>query len=403
MKPKLPIVFIVMTVVIDAMGIGLIIPVMPQLLLEVLPTATLGQAAIWGGVMAMLFSLMQFLFGPMLGSLSDQYGRKPLLLVTLVMMTIGYLIMALAGGIWLLLFGRIIGGISSATQSTATAYIADISKPEEKAGNFGLISAGFGIGFVLGPLLGGALVEFGTRAPFYAAGLLALANALFGAVVLRESLTASNRRTFEWRRANPLGAFRYIGQFKDLIPLLWVSFCFYISVAVYPAIWVYYTTERFGWSPGLIGVSLAVYGGSTVLVQAVLIRLANRYLGDNKTVKLGLIIQIPTLTMIALVGDGTLLLALTPLAALGSIGTPALQAIMSRAVETESQGALLGVLASLNAFATMIALIGMTQIFAYFSRGDALLYLPGAPFLLSALLMALGLGLFWRLRLSAQA
>ena len=140
-----------------------------------------------------------------------------------------------------------------------------------------------------------------------------------------------------------------------------------------------------------------------MLVQAVLIRLANRYLGDNKTVKLGLIIQIPTLTMIALVGDGTLLLALTPLAALGSIGTPALQAIMSRAVGTESQGALLGVLASLNAFATMIALIGMTQIFAYFSRGDALLYLPGAPFLLSALLMALGLGLFWRLRLSAQA
>ena len=155
-----------MTVVIDAMGIGLIIPVMPQLLLEVLPTATLGQAAIWGGIMAMLFSLMQFLFGPMLGSLSDQYGRKPLLLVTLVIMALGYLIMALAGGIWLLLFGRIIGGISSATQSTAAAYIADISKPDEKAGNFGLISAGFGIGFVLGPLLGGALVEFGTRAPF---------------------------------------------------------------------------------------------------------------------------------------------------------------------------------------------------------------------------------------------
>ena len=403
MTPKLPIFFIVMTVVIDAMGIGLIIPVMPQLLLEVLPTATLGQAAIWGGIMAMLFSLMQFLFGPMLGSLSDQYGRKPLLLVTLVIMALGYLIMALAGGIWLLLFGRIIGGISSATQSTAAAYIADISKPDEKAGNFGLISAGFGIGFVLGPLLGGALVEFGTRAPFYAAGLLALANALFGAVVLRESLTASTRQAFEWRRANPLSAFRYIGQFKDLTALLWVSFCFYISVAVYPAIWVYYTTERFDWSPGLIGVSLAVYGGSTVLVQTVLIRLANRYLGDNKTVKLGLIIQIPTLAMIALVGDGTLLLALTPLAALGSIGTPALQAIMSRAVGTESQGALQGVLASLNAFATMIALLAMTQIFAHFSSGDALVYLPGAPFLVSALLMALGLGLFWRLQLSAKA
>ena len=403
MTAKLPILFIVLTVVIDAMGIGLIIPVMPQLLLEVLPTATLGQAAIWGGIMAMLFSLMQFLFGPMLGSLSDQYGRKPVLLITLVIMALGYLIMALAGGIWLLLIGRIIGGISSATQSTAAAYIADVSKPEEKAGNFGLISAGFGIGFVLGPLLGGALVEFGTRAPFYAAGLLALANALFGALVLRESLTASARRAFEWRRANPLSAFRYIGQFKDLTPLLWVSFCFYVSVAVYPAIWVYFTTERFDWSPGLIGVSLAVFGGSTVVVQAVLIRLAARYLGDIKTVKLGLMIQIPTLSMIALVDSGALLLALTPLAALGSIGTPALQAIMSRAVDAESQGALQGVLASLNAFATMLALLGMTQVFAYFSGSGAIIYLPGAPFLMSALLMAIGLGLFGRLHLSTKS
>ena len=403
MTVKLPILFIVLTVVIDAMGIGLIIPVMPQLLLEVLPTATLGQAAIWGGIMAMLFSLMQFLFGPMLGSLSDQYGRKPVLLITLVIMALGYLIMALAGGIWLLLVGRIIGGISSATQSTAAAYIADISKPDEKSGNFGLVSAGFGIGFVLGPLLGGALVEFGTRAPFYAAGLLALANALFGALVLRESLTTSARRTFEWRRANPLSAFRYIGQFKDLTPLLWVIFCFYVSVAVYPAIWVYFTTERFDWSPGLIGVSLAVFGGSTVVVQAVLIRLAARYLGDIKTVKLGLMIQIPTLAMIALVDSGALLLALTPLAALGSIGTPALQAIMSRAVDAESQGALQGVLASLNAFATMLALLCMTQVFAYFSGSGAIIYLPGAPFLMSALLMAIGLGLFGRLHLSTKS
>ena len=402
MRLKLPIIFIVLTVVIDAMGIGLIIPVMPQLILEVLPLATLGQAAVWGGIMAMLFALMQFLFGPVLGNLSDQYGRKPVLLLSLLIMAFGYLIMGLAASIALLLIGRIIGGISAATQSTAAAYIADISKPEDKAGNFGLISAGFGVGFILGPLLGGALVEYGTKAPFYAAGLLAVANTIFGALVLNESLPTTARRAFAWRRANPLSALRHISQFNDLTPLLWVNFFYYIAVAVYPAVWVFFTIERFDWSPALIGISLAVYGSATVLVQGVLVRLAARHLGDAKTVAIGLMVQIPTFIMIALVNQGVLLLALTPLAALGSLGMPALQALMSRAVGTESQGALQGVLSSLNAIATIIALLGMTQIFAYFSRDDTLLYLPGAPFVMSALLMAMGLAVFWRMQLSEK-
>ena len=388
-----------MTVVIDAMGIGLIIPVTPQLILDLLPTVSLGQAAIWGGVMATLFALMQFLFGPVLGSLSDQYGRKPVLLIMLVIMAFGYLVMALAASIWVLLLGRIIGGIGSATQATAAAYIADVSKPEDKAGNFGLISAGFGIGFVLGPLLGGALVEFGTRAPFYAAGLLALANTAMGALVLQESRTTKGGTDINWERANPLSTFRHIGQFKNLNILLWVHFYYFIAVAVYPAVWVFYTVERFDWSPGLIGLSLAVFGSAMALVQGMLVRVAVRHLGDRRTVFLGLIIQVPLLISIAMINHGTLLLAMTPLAALGSIGTPALQAIMSRAVAPDSQGALQGILVSLSAVATMLALLGMTQIFAYFSSRAALFYLPGAPFLLSALLMLLALGLFSRIRM----
>lgn len=245
---RLPLVFIMITVVIDAMGIGLIMPVMPDLLTEV-QGGSLANAAIWGGILSTSFAVMQFLFGPVIGGLSDRFGRRPVLLVSLVVMALDYVVMALAGSIWLLLAGRIVGGITAATHSTANAYIADISKPEDKAANFGLIGAAFGIGFVLGPVIGGLLAEYGTRAPFYAAAVLAALNAVFGYFVLKETVTDKIRRPFLWRRANPFGAFKALGQFPELKKLLFVFFIYQVAFGVYPAIWSYFGKARFGWGP----------------------------------------------------------------------------------------------------------------------------------------------------------
>lgn len=390
---RLPVLFLLITVVIDAMGVGLIMPVMPELIQEV-EGGGLGQAAIWGGILSASFAVMQFLFAPILGNLSDAYGRRPVLLVSLVVMAADYVVMALAGSIWLLLAGRIVGGITAATHSTATAYMADISAPHEKAANFGLIGAGFGVGFVLGPMLGGLLAEYGTRAPFYAAAVLAMANAVFGWAVLRETVTETTRRPFEWRRANPFGAFRAIGALPGLATLLWVYFFFQVATMVYPAIWAYFTTERFDWTPGLIGISLAVYGISMAVVQGALVRPAIRRMGDRRTVLFGLTIEVISLIILGFITNGTALLVLIPVTAIGAIGLPALQGIMSRTVPDNAQGELQGVLTSVGSISMILAPLVMTQTFAAFTGPDAPLYLPGAPFLLSAGLMMISLALF---------
>lgn len=390
---RLSLFFIVATVVIDAMGIGLIMPVMPALLREV-GGGTLGDAAIWGGVLATVFAAMQFLFSPLLGSLSDRYGRKPVLVVSLLVMAADYVLMALAHTIWLLLIGRIIGGITAATHSTASAYMADVSKPEEKAANFGLIGAGFGIGFVLGPVIGGMLAEFGTRAPFWAAAVLALANAGLGAFVLRESVTDATRRAFVWRRANPFGAFKSIANFPGLRPLLIVYFVYQVGTIVYPSVWSYYTTERFDWSPGMIGVSLAIYGISIAVVQGLMVRPAIQKFGHRRSVLIGILIEVWALGVLAVIWSGSLLLALLPLAALGAVGMPALQGIMSRRVADDSQGELQGVLNSLHSLAAILAPLALTRSFAYFTAPDAPIYAPGAPFAIASVLMLLAAILF---------
>ena len=394
MSNRLPIFFIMMTVVIDAMGIGLIMPVMPDLIQEVLPGATLADAAVWGGILATVFAVMQFVFGPMVGNLSDRFGRKPVLLVALVVMAADYLLMAVAGTVWLLLIGRIVGGITAATHSTASAFMADISKPEEKAANFGLIGAGFGIGFVLGPVLGGLLAEFGTRAPFYAAAGLAFANALFGWFVLTETVTDKTRRAFSWMRANPFGAFKSIGSFPGLSNLMWVFFFYAVASVVYPATWSYFTAEKFGWSPGMIGVSLAIYGLSFGLVQGLLVAPAIKAFGERKTVVIGLVIEIVTFIFIGIAPAGWMVLVTAPIASLGAIGMPALQGIMSRNTPDDSQGELQGVLTSINAVGMILAPLVMTRAFAAFSGPDAPVYLPGAPYLLAAGLVAVATVIF---------
>ncbi|MDM7969391.1 MAG: TCR/Tet family MFS transporter [Paracoccaceae bacterium] len=385
---RLPVLFILITVMIDAMGIGLILPVMPDLIRET-TGGTLAQAAIWGGILSTAFAAMQFLFGPILGGLSDRFGRRPVLLVSLLVMAADYVVMALAGSIWLLLAGRIVGGITAATHSTASAYMADISAPHEKARNFGLIGAAFGMGFVLGPVMGGLLAEWGTRAPFIAAALLALANAAFGWLVLRETVTDRIRRPFQWGRANPFGAIRAVSKLGGVGSLIWVYFLYHFATVVYPAIWAYFTAARFGWSPGLIGVSLAVYGLSLAVAQGTLVGPAIRLFGDARTVLLGLLIQIISLVILGFIASGNLLLMLIPVTAIGAIGLPALQGILSRAVADNAQGELQGVLTSLTSVAMVVAPLVMTQTFAQFTRADAGVYLPGAPFLLSAVIMTL--------------
>ena len=393
MPSRLPVFFIVMTVVIDAMGIGLIVPVMPELIQEV-HGGNIGNAAIWGGILATSFAVMQFLFSPVLGALSDSFGRRPVLLVSLLVMAADYVVMALAGSIWLLLAGRIIGGITAATHSTAMAYMADVSAPHEKAARFGLIGAGFGIGFVIGPVLGGLLADYGTRAPFWAAAALALANAALGFFVLRETITAAKARAFEWRRANPFGALRSVARLDGLKLLLLVFFFFNIATHVYPAVWAYFGTERFSWPASIIGLSLGLYGIGFAFAQGVLVRPAIRRLGPRRAVMLGMCSSIASFLLLTFITNGTLLLWLIPFFSLGAIAMPALQGTLSQAVPDNAQGELQGVLGSLSSLSMILSPVIMTQTFAYFSRQDAGFYLPGAPFLLAALIMGFALILY---------
>jgi len=393
MTKNLPLTFIFITVVIDAMGIGLILPVMPDLIREV-NGGDLGQAALWGGILTTVYAVMQFSFGPLVGNLSDRFGRRPVLLTSLVVMAIDYVVMALAGAIWLLFIGRIVGGVTAATQSTAMAYVADISKPEEKAANFGLIGAAFGVGFVFGPLIGGLLASYGTRAPFYAAAVLASANFLFGYFVLPETVTDRIRRPFSWLRANPFGAFKHIGALPGLRPMLVLMFFYGVAFFVYPAVWAYYGQIRFGWGPGMVGVSLAVYGISIAVVQGVLIRPILARIGERRAVILGLIVEVAAFVFLGFVQAGWMALAFTVVAAFGAIAGPALQGIMSRTAQDNQQGELQGILTSINAIAVIIAPLIMTQTFFFFTRENAPIYSPGAPFLLSAVLTVVCIGLF---------
>lgn len=385
--------FVVITLVLDAMGFGLIMPVMPALLQEI-GDIPLADAALVGGVLSTVFAVMLFLSGPMIGSLSDRFGRRPVLLGSLFVMAVDYLIMALAQTFWLLFIGRIIGGITAATQSTATAVIADISAPEEKAARFGLVGAAFGVGFVLGPMIGGFLAEFGTRAPFYAAAALAALNMTFGYFVMPETVTDRTRRAFAWRRANPLGAFAHVSLNLHVRPLLLMFFLYQIAFHVYPVIWSYFTTERFGWSESTIGLSLAAFGISMALVQGGLIRLFLNGFGDRGTVLFGLIFNTGAFIILAIVTEGWMALLFTPITALGAVVTPALQGILSKMTADDSQGELQGVLSSISALAMILSPLLMSSVFAYFAGQDAPLYLPGAPFLVSASLMVVCVAVF---------
>ena len=386
---KLPIFVIFTTVVLDSMGIGIIIPVMPALFADVTGTEKISDIAIWGGLLASTFALMQFIFGPILGALSDRYGRKPILLLALFVMAAYYLLMGFAQTLWLLFLGRLIGGITAATHATANAYMADISSPEEKAARFGMLGAGFGLGFVLGPLIGGLLGEWGPRAPFFAAAMLAAANGVLCYFVLKESLKTKNRREFMWYRANPIGAILDLRKFEGIYSLLLVFLLFTIGTSIYAAIWPFFTVERFNWSPGMIGISLTIYGVCFAIVQGVLVRPAIKIWGEEKTIIIGFCFEFSAMVTFAFLTDGKILIILIPLASLGVLAQPAIQAILSKSVGDDRQGAIQGVASSLNAIAMIITPITMTWILAVFSDKTAKYYFPGMPFLFSALMVLL--------------
>ena len=386
MQPRLALTFILLTVAIDSIGVGLIFPVMPDLLEEV-TGSTVANAALWGGVLATAYAAMQFVFGPIVGNLSDRYGRRPVLLSALAVMTADYLLMSLAHTVWLLLLGRLIAGITAATHAAAGAYIADISAPEERAKNFGLIGAAFGVGFVAGPLIGGLLAGIDSRAPFYAAAAMAAANLALGWFVLPETVTDAIRRPFSWARANPLASFRAIGKLPGLQRMLLVLFVYSVGFHVYPVIWSFYGKARFGWDSWMIGLSLAAFGLCMALVQALLVGPAIRRFGDRGAVIWGMAAELVTFLFYGFVTSGALALVFTPLAALGGIVMPALQATMSRAAPADQQGELQGVLASIGAVAMIVSPLVMSATFGAFTRPGAQVYAPGAPFVLSALLM----------------
>ena len=384
--PRLALTFILMTVTIDAIGIGLIFPVMPDLITEV-SGGTLSQAALWGGVLAASYAAMQLLFGPVIGGLSDRHGRRPVLLISLALMSLSYLAMALAPTIWLLLGARLFAGITAATQPTATAFIADITPRDERGRRFGLIGACFGLGFVLGPLIGGLMANLDTRAPFYAAAVLAALNLGLGLVVLPETVTDKTRRPFTLARGNPLGALRAVARLPGMRRPLMTFLLLAVAMNVYPSVWAFFGKARFGWDTSMIGYSLALYGVSFALGQALMVGPLIKRFGEHKAATLGMIFDVATLTLLGLVTSGTLALVLTPVTALGGVVTPAIQALLSRQAADDSQGELQGVLSSLSALAMITSPLAMTAIFARFTAPDAAIFAPGAPFLLAAILV----------------
>lgn len=382
----LSLLFILFTVTLDAIGIGLIFPVMPDLMEEV-TGAGLGEAALWGGVLAASFAVMQFLGGPLVGNLSDRFGRRPVLLVSLAVMALDYVAMALAQTVWLLLVVRLVAGMAAATHSTANAFVADISAPDQRAKRFGLIGAAFGIGFVAGPMLGGLLAGIDARAPFWVAAGLALANLVFGWFVMPESLSLQNRRGFTLARANPLASLRAIRRLPGLKRLLLVSFLYAVTFNVWPAIWSYYSKAAFGWDARWIGFALAGFGVCMALTQALLVAPMIRRLGERRTAAVGMGLEVVSYGFYGLASSGFWALVFTPIAALGGVTGPSLQAMMSRAVPENQQGELQGVNSSLNALAMIIAPLVMTWVFGVFTSDSAPIHLPGAPFLLSATIM----------------
>lgn len=388
---KAAISFIFVTLLIDIMGWGLIIPVMADLIAQ-LKHIPVNQASTYGALLLSVFAIAQFLFAPVIGNLSDKYGRRPVLLLSLFGFGVDYIILALAPAYGWLFVGRVIAGITGASFTTATAYIADVSTDEtSRAKNFGLIGAAFGLGFVLGPALGGLLAHWGIRAPFYAAAALCLLNCLYGYFFLPESLSKENRRPFEWRRANPLGSLKFLTQHKEIGGLALSFFLIYLGAQAVQGNWNFFTIYRFNWSETMVGISLAVVGVLVGAVQAGLTRVVNPRIGNEKSIYLGLGLYTLGLVLFAFATQGWMMFAFLIPYCLGGICGPSLQSVISGHVPPNQQGELQGALTSLMSLTAIIGPLMMNGTFAYFTSAKAPFYFPGVHFLIGAVCMLLSI------------
>jgi len=381
--------FIFITLLIDVMGWGLIIPVMADLIAQ-LKHIPVNQASTYGALLLSVFAITQFLFAPVVGNLSDKYGRRPILLFSLLGFGIDYVILALAPTYGWLFIGRVIAGMTGASFTTATAYIADVSKDETtRAKNFGLIGAAFGLGFVLGPALGALLATWGIRAPFYAAAALCLLNCLYGYFLLPESLDKDHRRPFEWKRANPFGSLKFLTRHPEIGGLAISFFLIYLGAQSVQGNWNFFTIYRFNWSEKMVGISLAVVGVLVGAVQAGLTRVINPKIGNEKSIYLGLSLYAAGLVLFAFATQSWMMFAFLVPYCLGGICGPSLQSVISGHVPANQQGELQGALTSLMSLTTIIGPLIMNSTFAFFTSDKAPVHFPGVHFLIGAVCMLL--------------
>ncbi|WP_439139972.1 MFS transporter [Roseicyclus sp.] len=394
-RPTGPFLFILATMVIDAIGIGIVFPIMPDLMDRVGATGA-GQGAFWGGVLLASYAAAQFIFAPIVGAISDAYGRKPVLLAALAFLALDYVIMALADSFWLLLIGRTLAGLAGATYITATAYVSDITPPDGRAARFGLIGAAFGLGFVLGPALGGVAAAWHITAPFWLAAGLAGINVIFGLFVLPESLAPAHRRPFALRDLNPFGtiwrAFRLPGL---AIPLICLGL-FEFANMVYVTLWSFWGRELFGWSTLVIGLSLSAYGILAALSQIFVMPRAINWLGERRLMLLGLMLAVVAFAGFSVTTALWAVVILLPLSALTDLVPPTLTAMAANSVEEDQQGMVQGVIAALASLAAVLAPLVFTPAFGAFVGDGVWVYWPGAPFALAALIVAMILPIAWR-------
>ncbi|TDB59141.1 TCR/Tet family MFS transporter [Arundinibacter roseus] len=397
MSEKRPaaLVFIFITLLLDITGIGIIIPILPKLISELIG-GSLSDASRYGGWLLFTYAFVQFLCAPIIGGLSDQFGRRPVLLASLFGFGLDYLFLAYAPTIGWLFVGRIIAGIMGASFTTGAAYIADVSTPEKRAQNFGLLGAAFGLGFIIGPVLGGLLGQYGSRVPFLAAAALSLLNWLYGYFVLPESLKPENRRPFNWKRANPAGSLRHLRKFPVISGLIASLVLVYIASHAVQGVWSYYTMEKFSWNEAQVGYSLGAVGVLSALVQGGLIRLIIPKLGQEKSVYMGLLLYSIGFTLFAFASQGWMMYIFMVPYILGSIAGPAIQGLISTQVPANEQGELQGGLTSLQSVTSIIGPPLMAGLFAYFTQDSTSLYFPGAPLLMGAVLTLISTVLAYR-------
>lgn len=384
--------FIFITLLIDVMGWGLIIPVMPTLISE-LKGIPVNEASTYGAFLITAYAITQFLFAPVIGNLSDRYGRRPVLLSSLLGFGIDYLFLALAPTYGWLFVGRIIAGLTGASFTAGAAYIADISTDENRAKNFGMIGAAFGLGFIIGPALGGLLAGWGVRAPFYAAAVLCLLNALYGYFVLPESLSKENRRKFEWKRANPFGSLQFLRRYPAIGGLAFSFFLIYMGAQAVMGNWSFFTMYRFGWSEKMVGLSLGAVGLLVGVVQGVLTGKITPKLGNENTIYVGLLLYTIGLVLFGMATQSWMMFAFLVPYCLGGLAGPALQSTLAGHIPPTEQGELQGAMTSIMSITTILGPLIMNNLFTHFTTKGR--NFPGIPFFLGAVFMLFALIIAW--------